>query len=171
MKKLLQELFSLSCLIAGLYSGYLLVQHISSIISPDELFFLSITIFCMTIWFGRRNKYGLFSFLKDIHQSNLDDIERQELEGPIEQTIVKEQIKSSLEIVALFWLILFLLICGILFVFMPELGLVNWLKLLSVIPTILILRFLKVKLISTIKDMGKNNLDDIEEQQLDEQEA
>jgi len=34
----------------------------------------------MYIWFGRRNKYGLYSFFKDIHQSNLDDIQRQELD-------------------------------------------------------------------------------------------
>ena len=80
MKKLLQELFEISCVIVGLYSGYLLVQHISSILSPGELFFLSIIILCMYIWFGRRNKYGLYSFFKDIHQSNLDDIERQELD-------------------------------------------------------------------------------------------
>ena len=80
MKKLLQEVFEISCVIVGLYSGYLLVQHIASILSPGELFFLSIIILCMYIWFGRRNKYGLYSFFKDIHQSNLDDIERQELE-------------------------------------------------------------------------------------------
>ena len=151
MKKLLQELFEISCVIVGLYSGYLLVQHISSILSPGELFFLSIIILCMYIWFGRRNKYGLYSFFKDIHQSNLDDIERQELEDPVEQTEVKEQIKTSLETVVLFWLVLYLLMCCALFIFMPDLGLINWLLLLSVIPTILILGFLKDKLTSTIK--------------------
>ena len=153
MKKLLQELFEISCVIVGLYSGYLLVQHISSIISPGELFFLSIIILCMYIWFGRRNKYGLYSFFKDIHQSNLDDIEQQQLEETVEEVVVKEQIKTSLETVVLFWLVLYLLMCGALFIFMPDLGLINWLLLLSVIPTILILGFLKDKLTLTIKNI------------------
>ena len=167
MKKLLQELFEISCVIVGLYSGYLLVQHIASIISSGELFFLSIIILCMYIWFGRLNKYGLYSFFKDIHQSNLDDIEQQQLEETVEEVVVKEQIKTSLETVVLFWLVLYLLMCGALFIFMPDLGLINWLLLLSVIPTILILGFLKDKLISTIKDMRKNNFNGAKEQRVE----
>jgi len=42
--------------------------------------FVWLTILCASIWFGRRNKDGLYMLFKDIHQSNLDDIERQELE-------------------------------------------------------------------------------------------
>jgi hypothetical protein len=42
--------------------------------------------------------------------------------------------------------------CGILFIFVSDLGLVNWLILLSVITAILILGFLKDELTSTIKD-------------------
>ena len=151
MKKLLLKSFNISCVIAGLYFGYLLSHHIFSIFVGGEGLFIWILLVCILTWFGRHNKDSFYRLFKDIHQSNLDDIERQELENPIEQTIVKEQIKTSLEIVTLFWLILFLLICGTLFVFMPDLGLVNWLKLLSVIPIILILRFLKDKLISTLK--------------------
>ena len=170
MKKLITTL-SILIFLGYLIGGYFLGQHISSVLDYSEGLFVFIVLICASIWFGRRNKDGIYRIFKDIHQSNLDDIERQELEDPIDQTIVKKQIKTSLEIVTLFWLILFLLICGTLFVFMPDLSLVNWLKLLSIIPIILTLRFLKDKLILTIKNMGKSNLDDIEEHQLEEQEA
>ena len=151
MKKLLQKLFDISCVIAGLYFGYLLSQHIFSIFVGGEGLFLWIALICILIWFGRHNKDGFYRLFKDIHQSNLDDIERQEFENPVEQAVVKEQIKTSLEAVASFWLILYFLMCGILFIFVSDLGLVNWLILLSVIPIILILGFLKDKLTSTIK--------------------
>ena len=151
MKKLLQKLFDISCVITGLYFGYLLSQHIFSIFVGGEGLFLWIALVCILIWFGRHNKDGFYRLFKDIHQSNLDDIERQEFENPVEQAVVKEQIKTSLETVASFWLILYFLMCGILFVFVSDLGLVNWLILLSVIPIILILGFLKDKLTSTIK--------------------
>ena len=151
MKKLLQKLFDISCVIAGLYFGYLLSQHIFSIFVGGEGLFLWIALVCILIWFGRHNKDGFYRLFKEIHQSNLDDIERQEFENPVEQTVVKEQIKASLETVASFWLILYFLMCGILFIFVSDLGLVNWLILLSVIPIILILGFLKDKLTSTIK--------------------
>ena len=80
MKKLLLKLFVISCLIAGLYSGYLLSQHTFSILSFGEGLFLWLTILCTSIWFGRCNKEGIYRLFKDIHQSNLEDIERQELE-------------------------------------------------------------------------------------------
>jgi len=35
---------------------------------------------CASIWFNRRDKDGLYRLFKDTHQSNLDDIESQELE-------------------------------------------------------------------------------------------
>ena len=134
-----------------LVGGYFLGQHISSVLDYGEGLFVFIVLIGASIWFGRRNKDGIYRIFKDTHQSNLDDIERQELEDPVEQTEVKEQIKTSLETVASFWLILYFLMCGILFIFVSDLGLVNWLILLSVIPIILILGFLKDKLTSTIK--------------------
>ena len=104
-----------------------------------------------------------YMFLKDIHQSNLDDIEEYQSEDKTEQSGFKEQIKSSLETVALFWIILFILMCGILFIFVPEMGLRDWLELLSIFPGILIFLFLIGKLVSTIEVMWKNKLDDTEE--------
>ena len=104
-----------------------------------------------------------YMFLKDVHQSNLDDIEEYQSEDKTEQSGFKEQIKSSLETVALFWIILFILMCGILFIFVPEMGLRDWLELLSIFPGILIFLFLTGKLISTIEVMWKNTLDETEE--------
>jgi hypothetical protein len=104
-----------------------------------------------------------YMFLKDVHQSNLDDIEEHQSEEKTEQSGFKEQIKSSLEAVALFWIILFILMCGVLFIFVPELGLRYWLELLSIFPGILIFLFLIGKLVSTIEVMWKNKLDDTEE--------
>jgi len=101
-----------------------------------------------------------YMFLKDVHQSNLDDIEEYQSEEKTEQSGFKEQIKSSLETVALFWIILFILMCGILFIFAPELGLRDWLEILSIFPGILIFLFLIGKLVSTIEVMWKNKLDE-----------
>jgi len=150
MKKLITAL-SILIFLGYLIGGYFLGQHISSVLDYGEGLFVFIVLIGASIWFGRRNKDGIYRLLQDTHQSNLDDIERQELEDPVEQTEVKEQIKTSLETVASFWLILYFLMCGILFIFVSDLGLVNWLILLSVIPTILILGSLKDKLTSTIK--------------------
>ena len=80
MKKLLLKLFNISCVIAGLYSGYLLSHHIFSIFVGGEGLFIWIALVCVLTWFGRHNKDGLYRLFKDIHQSNLDDIERQEAE-------------------------------------------------------------------------------------------
>jgi len=150
MKKLITAL-SILIFLGYLIGGYFLGEHISSVLNYSEGLFVFIVLICASIWFGRRNKDGIYRLLQDTHQSNLDDIERQELEDPVEQTEVKEQIKTSLETVASFWLILYFLMCVILFIFVSDLGLVNWLILLSVIPTILILGSLKDKLTSTIK--------------------
>jgi len=150
MKKLITAL-SILIFLGYLIGGYFLGQHISSVLDYGEGLFVFIVLIGASIWFGRRNKDGIYRLLQDTHQSNLDDIERQELEDPVEQTEVKEQIKTSLETVASFWLILYFLMCGILFIFVSDLGLVNWLILLSVIPIILILGSLKDKLTSTIK--------------------
>ena len=103
-----------------------------------------------------------YMFLKDVHQSNLDDIEEYQSEEKTEQSGFKEQIKSSLETLALFWIALFILMCGILFIFAPELGLRDWLEILSIFPGILIFLFLIGKLVSTIEVMWKNKLDDTE---------
>ena len=59
--------------------GYLLSQHIFSIFVGGEGLFIWLTMLCASIWFGRHNKDSIYRLFKDIHQSNLEDIERQEL--------------------------------------------------------------------------------------------
>ena len=41
---------------------------------------LCIALLCIYIWLTRNDKDGFYRLFKDTHQSNLDDIERQELE-------------------------------------------------------------------------------------------
>ena len=76
MNKLITLISILICIVGG----YLLSQHIFSIFVGGEGLFIWLTMVCTSIWFGRQNKDGIYRLLKDIHQSNLDDIERQELE-------------------------------------------------------------------------------------------
>ena len=115
-----------------------------------------------------------YMFLKDVHQSNLEDIEEYQSEEKIEQSGLKDLIQPALKRIAelvLFSVLFFTLAWGILFIFVPAVELQDLLVFLSTIPVVIIVGLLIEKLIATIKDMGENNLDDIEEQQLDEQEA
>ena len=79
MKKLITAL-SILIFLGYLIGGYFLGQHISSVLDYGEGLFVFIVLICASIWFGRSNKDGIYRIFKDTHQSNLDDIERQELE-------------------------------------------------------------------------------------------
>ena len=158
MKKLIKTLDILIFLgfIAG---GYFLGQHIFSILDFGEGLFVWLIILCASIWFGRRNKEGLYMLFKDIHQSNLDDIEQQQLEEPVDEVIVKEQISNS---AAAFWFFLFLLICCVSFLMSQEsIGVIDWLIAVSIIAAPLILAYF----------VGEwfVDKDDTEEQELQEQ--
>ena len=41
---------------------------------------LWVALLVLYTWFGRHDEDGLYRLFKDTHQSNLDDIKRQELE-------------------------------------------------------------------------------------------
>ena len=45
---------------------------------------LLIALLVLYTWFGRHDEDGLYRLFKDTHQSNLDDIQRQELEEQVE---------------------------------------------------------------------------------------
>ena len=66
--------------LAFVIGSYFFWEHIASILSSGEYLFVFLLIKCSCIWFRRRNKDGFYWLFEDIHQSNLDDIERQELE-------------------------------------------------------------------------------------------
>ena len=138
MKKLTTVL-SVLIFLGFVVGGYLLSQHIFSIFVGGEGLFIWLTILCATIWFGRHNKDSIYRLLKDTHQSNLDDIERQQLEDPVDEVVVKEQISNS---VAAFWFFLFLVICCVSFLISQEsIGVIDWLIALSIIAAPLILAY------------------------------
>ena len=76
MKKLLLILFEF----LGFISGLLIISITMSLLSFGAGLTLLIALLVLYTWFGRHDEDGLYRLFKDTHQSNLDDIERQELE-------------------------------------------------------------------------------------------
>jgi hypothetical protein len=76
MKKLLTFLL----LSLGFIVFILIGSFTSSLLSFGEGLTLLITLICVYIWGTKNDKDGFYRLFKDTHQSNLDDIERQELE-------------------------------------------------------------------------------------------
>jgi len=77
MKKLLSLLFSsvffILCFLIGLTS--------ETSIDYQLVLGMWLAFLCIFIWLNRNDEDGIYRTLKDTHQSNLDDIERQELEN------------------------------------------------------------------------------------------
>ena len=141
MKKLITAL-SILIFLGFIVGGYLLGKHTSSILDFGEGLFVWLTILCASIWFGRHNKDSIYRLLKDTHQSNLDDIEQQQLEEQIDQAIVKEQISNSVAAVNIFWFTLWIAMCCVTFLIGQEsIGVVDWLIVLSIIAAPLILAY------------------------------
>jgi hypothetical protein len=76
VKKLLPLLFES----LGFISGLFIISITMSLLSSGAGLTLLIALLVLYTWFGRHNEDGLYRLFKDTHQSNLDDIERQELE-------------------------------------------------------------------------------------------
>ena len=76
MKKLLLTLFKslgfIVCILIGYFTG--------SLLNFDTGLTLCIALLVLSTWFGRHDEHGIYRLFKDTHQSNLDDIKRQELE-------------------------------------------------------------------------------------------
>jgi len=141
MKKLITAL-SILIFLGFIVGGYLLGKHTSSILDFGEGLFVWLTILCASIWFGRHNKDSIYRLLKDTHQSNLDDIEQQQLEEPVDEVIVKEQILNSVAAVKIFWFILLVAMCCFTFLIGQEsIGVIDWLIVLSIIAAPIILAF------------------------------
>ena len=81
MTKLITTL-SILIFLGFIVGGYLLIKHIWSVfdISPTGTLFFILALFSYYVWLSRNYKYGLYRLFKDIHQSNIDDIEEQQLE-------------------------------------------------------------------------------------------
>ena len=141
MKKLITAL-SIFIFLGYLIGGYFLGQHISSVLDYGEGLFVFIVLICASIWFGRHNKDSIYRLLKDIHQSNLDDIEQQQLKEPVDEVIVKEQISNSVAAVKIFWFTLLVAMCCFTFLIGQEsIGVIDWLIVLSIIAAPIILAF------------------------------
>ncbi|MDA9357534.1 hypothetical protein N9R34_01545 [Candidatus Thioglobus sp.] len=141
MQKLITAL-SVLIFLGFIVGGYLLGKHTSSILDFGEGLIVWLTILCASIWFGRRNKDGIYRLLKDIHQSNLDDIEQQQLEEQVDEVVVKEQISNSVAAVNIFWFTLWIAMCCVTFLIAQEsIGFIDWLIVLSIIAAPLILAY------------------------------
>ena len=141
MKKLITAL-SILIFLGFIVGGYLLGKHTSSILDFGEGLFVWLTILCASIWFGRHNKDSIYRLLKDTHQSNLDDIEQQQLEEPVDEVVVKEQISNSVAAVNIFWFTLWIAMCCVTFLIAQEsIGFIDWLIVLSIIAAPLILAY------------------------------
>jgi len=77
MKKLLLILFKSLGFIVCILIGFIAISLLYDFVAGLPLF---IALICFYIWLTKDDKDGLYRLFKDTHQSNLDDIERQELE-------------------------------------------------------------------------------------------
>jgi len=111
-----------------------------------------------------------YMFLKDVHQSNLDDIEEYQSEEKTEQSGLKDLIQPALKRITelvLFIALSYTLVWGVLFIFVPAVDLQDLLVFLSTIPIVIIFWLLIEKLIATIKDMYQENKDQTEDQKVE----
>ena len=77
IKKLLLLLLEYLSFIVFILIGFIAISLLGDFVGELPLF---ITLICVYIWGTRNDKDGFYRLFKDTHQSNLDDIERQELE-------------------------------------------------------------------------------------------
>ena len=111
-----------------------------------------------------------YFFLKDVHQSNLEDIEEYQSEEKMEKSGLKDLIQPALKRITelvLFIALSYILVWGVLFIFVPAVDLQDLLVFLSTIPIVIIFWLLGDKLITTIKDMLHENKDQTEDQKVE----
>ena len=77
MKKLLIFLLLSLGFIVFILIGIIAISLLDDFVAELPLF---IALLCIYIWSTRNDKDGIYRLFKDTHQSNLDDIERQQLE-------------------------------------------------------------------------------------------
>jgi len=76
-KKLVSLLFSSVFFILCFLIGFVVMGSIDWQLGLG----MWIAFLCIFIWLNRNDEDGIYRTLKDTHQSNLDDIERQKLES------------------------------------------------------------------------------------------
>ena len=81
MKKLnMKKLLIFLIISLGWISGLLIISITMSLLSFGAGLTLLIALLVLYTWLGRHDEHGIYRLFKDTHQSNLDDIERQQLE-------------------------------------------------------------------------------------------
>ena len=133
---------------------------------------IMIGMFLGFIYLARNEKDSLFNMFKEVHQSNLDDIEEQQLEEKTESISVIKEIQTSLKKIfksaiglgiaaSILWVV------GLAFgIFEFNDGSFKYL-ILSV-PGVLIVAYLIVKFSTTLKDVFYNhNYEDQEKEKAD----
>ena len=162
MKKILLLIAYVFCFIVGVFFA----DSILALATYPYDILIWIGIMLGFIYLARNEKDSIVHIFKDIHQSNLDDIEEHQLEEKKESISVKKEIQTSLReilknTIGLTIVALIIWVLGLAFgVFEFNDGSFKYL-ILSV-PGILIIAYLVVKSFSVIKDMleaSENNIE------------
>ena len=161
MKKILLLAITILFYIVLGVLGWVISQSLTNIVGFPSNVLVWVAILCSIIYAYRKNKDGMYQLFKDIHQSNLDDIEEYQLEENTESIGVKKEIQTSLKkifknIIGLGIAASILWVVGLAFgIFEYNDGSFKYL-ILSV-PGILIIAYLIVKSFSVIRDFFTAN--------------
>ena len=143
------------------FIGLFFIDTILELASYPYDILIGIGMFIGFIYLARNEKDSIVNIFKDVHQSNLDDIEEHQLEENIESISVKKEIKTSLKkifknTIGLGIAALIVWVVGLAFgIFEFNDGSFKYL-ILSV-PGLLIVAYLIVKSFSVVKDMFQDN--------------
>ena len=97
MKKILLLAITILFYIVLGVLGWVISQSLTNIVGFPSNVLVWVAILCSIIYAYRKNKDGMYQLFKDIHQSNLDDIEEHQLEENIESISVKKEVQTSLK--------------------------------------------------------------------------
>jgi hypothetical protein len=97
MKKLLLLALTLFFYITLGVLSWVIGESIINIVGYPFNVLVWVAIVCGIIYAYRKDKDGMYQLFKDVHQSNLDDIEEQQLEEKVDAVNVKKEIQISLK--------------------------------------------------------------------------
>jgi hypothetical protein len=170
MKKILLLAITILFYIVLGVLGWVISQSLTDIVGYPSNVLVWVAIVCSIIYAYRKNKDGMYQLFKDIHQSNLDDIEEYQLEENTESIGVKKEIQTSLKkifknAIGLGIAASILWVLGLVFgIFEFNDG--SFKYLILSIPGVLILSYLIVKLSTILTDVFHNS--DYEEKEKEE---
>ena len=161
MKKLLNSLGLFMFFLAFFLIGLFFIDSILELASYPYDILIGIGMMLGFIYLARNEKDSIVNIFKDVHQSNLDDIEENQLEENIESISVNKEIQTSLKkifknIIGLGIAASILWLVGLTFgIFEFNDG--SFKYLIFSVPGVLIVAYLIVKSYSVVKDMFQDN--------------